>query len=54
MRTDDSNLPYPRHIAEALGEPREQVVFVGGAVAGLLVTNPLDDSASAGRDGMRW
>lgn len=44
MRTDDPNLPDLRRIAEALGERREQVVFVGGAVAGLLVTDPLADS----------
>lgn len=50
MRTNDPNLPYLRHIAEALGELREQVVFVGGAVAGLLVTDPLADSVRATRD----
>jgi len=50
MRADDPNLPYLRHIAEALGELREQVVFVGGAVAGLLVTDPLADSVRATRD----
>ena len=50
MRSDDPNLPYLRHIAEALGELREQVVFVGGAVAGLLVTDPLADAVRATRD----
>lgn len=50
MRADDPNLPHLRHIAEALGELREQVVFVGGAVAGLLVTDPLADSVRATRD----
>ena len=50
MRADDPNLPYLRRIAEALGELREQVVFVGGAVAGLLVTDPLADSVRATRD----
>ena len=50
MRADDPNLPYLRHIAEALGELREQVVFVGGAVAGLLVTDPLADPVRATRD----
>lgn len=50
MRADDPNLPYLRHIAEALGELREQVVFVGGAVAGLLVTDPLADGVRATRD----
>lgn len=50
MRANDPNLPYLRHIAEALGDLREQVVFVGGAVAGLLVTDPLADSVRATRD----
>lgn len=44
MRANDVNLPDLHRIAEALGELREQVVFVGGAVAGLLVTDPLADS----------
>lgn len=50
MRADDPNLPDLRRIAEALGELREQVVFVGGSVAGLLVTDPLADSVRATRD----
>ena len=47
MRADDPNLTYLRRIAEALGELRKQVVFVGGAVAGLLVTDPLADAVRA-------
>ena len=50
MRADDPNLPDLRRIAEALGELREQVVFVGGSVAGLLVTDPLAHSVRATRD----
>lgn len=50
MRKDDPNLPQLRHIAEALGELREQLVFVGGAVAGLLITDPLAESVRATRD----
>lgn len=50
MRADDPNLPYLRQIADALGSLREQVVFVGGAVAGLLVTDPLADNVRATRD----
>jgi hypothetical protein len=50
MRADDPNLPHLRRIAEALGDLREQVVFVGGAVADLLVTDPLADSVRATRD----
>lgn len=50
MRGDDPNLPQLRQIAEALGDLREKVVFVGGAVAGLLVTDPLADPVRATRD----
>jgi len=50
MRADDPNLPSLRCIAEALGDLREQVVFIGGAVAGLLVTDPLADPVRATRD----
>jgi hypothetical protein len=50
MRADDPNLPSLRRIAEALGDLREQVVFIGGAVAGLLVTDPLADPVRATRD----
>lgn len=50
MRHDDPNLPYLRVVAAALGDLREQVVFVGGAVAGLLVTDPLAESVRATRD----
>lgn len=50
MRVDDPNLPQLRQIAAALGDLREQVVFVGGAVAGLLVTDPLADPVRATRD----
>jgi hypothetical protein len=50
MRRDDPNLPTLRTIAQALGELREQVVFLGGAVAGLLVTDPLAEGVRATRD----
>ena len=50
MRANDPNLPHLRHIAAALGELCEQVVFVGGAVAGLLITDPLADPVRATRD----
>lgn len=48
MRANDPNLPDLRRIAVALGELREQVVFVGGAVAGLLATDPLGDAPRGG------
>lgn len=47
MRPDDPNLPNLRVVAEALGELRTQVVFVGGAVAGLLVSDPLAEAVRA-------
>lgn len=50
MNADDPNLPALRSIADALGELREQVVFVGGAVAGLLLTDPLANPVRATRD----
>lgn len=50
MLRDDPNLPYLQAIAEALGDLRERVVFVGGATAGLLVTDPLADSVRATKD----
>lgn len=50
MRANDPNLPHLRAVAVALGDLREQLVFVGGAVAGLLVTDPLADSVRATRD----
>jgi hypothetical protein len=50
MRRDDPNLPDLRRIALALDDLCEQVVFVGGAVAGLLVTDPLGNSVRATRD----
>lgn len=50
MRPDDPNLPMLRTVAAALGDLRERVVFVGGAVAGLLVTDPLAEGIRATRD----
>ena len=50
MRPDDPNLPHLRAIAEALGELRESVVFIGGAVAGLLVSDPLAGRVRATTD----
>lgn len=44
MARPDPNLPQVLAIAEALGELRTQVVFVGGSTAGLLLTDPLAES----------
>lgn len=47
MLRNDPNLPSLRVIAQALGDLREQVVFLGGAVAGLLLTDPLAEGVRA-------
>lgn len=44
MARPDPNLPQLLAIAEALGDLRNQVVFVGGSSAGLLLTDPLAES----------
>jgi len=43
MRPDDQNYEYLLLSADALGNLRNEVVFVGGCTAGLLLT----DSAAA-------
>ena len=50
MRRDDPNLPNLRVVATALGALREQLVFVGGAVAGLMLTDPLAEGVRATLD----
>lgn len=50
MRAYDPNLANLRLIAVALGDLREQVVFVGGATAGLLVTDPAAERVRATKD----
>lgn len=50
MRADDPNLPYLRQIAEALGPLRDDMVFIGGSVAGLLVTDALAQAVRATQD----
>jgi hypothetical protein len=50
MNPNDPNLPQLQRITEALGELREQLVFVGGSVAGLLLTDPLAEGVRATTD----
>lgn len=50
MRSDDPNLPHLLVIADALGELCGHVVFLGGAVVGLLVSDPLAESVRATYD----
>jgi hypothetical protein len=50
MRRDDPNLGYLLVIANALGDLRDEVVFVGGSVAGLLLTDPLAEGVRATKD----
>ena len=41
MNADDVNRAMVREAAQALGSLRDEVVFVGGAIAGLLITDPI-------------
>lgn len=50
MSPDDPNLPYLIQVAEALGDLREEMVFVGGCAAGLLITDPAASSIRATKD----
>lgn len=51
MRPDDPNLPYLILIADALGESlRNEMVFVGGSAAGLLLTDPAAEDIRATKD----
>lgn len=50
MRRDDPNLEYLLVVANALDDLRSEVVFVGGSVAGLLLTDPLAEGVRATRD----
>ena len=50
MRRDDPNLPNLCAIAEAVGDLRDRVVFVGGATAGLLITDPAAELVRATQD----
>lgn len=49
MRVNDPNLRRGRQLAGALGELCERIVFVGGAVAGLLA-DPLAENVRVNRD----
>ena len=50
MRADDPNLPLLTLIADALGDLREQLVFVGGCAAGLLLDDPAAGEIRATQD----
>lgn len=50
MRPEDPNLPYLILVADALGDLRDEMVFVGGCAAGLLVTDPIASEIRATRD----
>lgn len=47
---NDSNLALIANVAEALGDLRERLVFVGGCVTGLLITDPAAAPVRATRD----
>jgi predicted nucleotidyltransferase len=50
MRADDPNLPILIVIVQALGDLRDEMVFVGGCAAGLLLTDPAVDHIRATND----
>ena len=50
MRPDDPNYECLLLIADALGDLRNDVIFVGGSTAGLLLTDPVAASIRATKD----
>jgi hypothetical protein len=50
MRADDPNYEYLLLIADALGELCNEVVFVGGCTAGLLLTDPAAEGIRVTKD----
>jgi hypothetical protein len=50
VRRDDPNREYLLVVADAIGDLCNQVVFVGGSVAGLLLTDPIADGIRATKD----
>ena len=50
MRGDDPNREYLLVVADAIGDLCNEVVFVGGSVAGLLLTDPIADGIRATKD----
>lgn len=50
MRPDDPNCEYLLLIADALGDLRNNLVFVGGCTAGLLLTDSAVEGIRATKD----
>jgi hypothetical protein len=50
VRRDDPNREYLLLVASALGDLCNEVVFVGGSVAGLLITDPVAEGIRATKD----
>lgn len=50
MRPNDPNYEYLLLIADALGDLRDKVVFVGGCTAGLLLTDSAAEGIRATKD----
>jgi hypothetical protein len=50
VRRDDPNREYLLIVADAISDLRSEVVFVGGSVAGLLITDPIADGIRATQD----
>lgn len=53
MLRPDPNLAHLRAVAIALGDLREQLVFVGGSTASLLLTDPLAEGVRPTVEWMR-
>lgn len=50
MRRDDPNFDYLLVVASALRDLCNEIVFVGGSVAGLLITDPVAEGIRATKD----
>ena len=50
MRREDPNREYLLIVADAIGDLCNEIVFVGGSVAGLLLTDAVADGVRATKD----
>ena len=50
MRREDPNREYLLIVADAIGDICNEIVFVGGSVAGLLITDAVADGVRATKD----
>jgi hypothetical protein len=50
MRANDPNYQYLLVVADALADLRNELIFVGGSTAGLLLTDPMAEGIRATKD----